>query len=288
LAHIPKVLDIKRDSQFYALDIELCDGYIPYFEYIHSRELEKSKRLLQQVVYFMHKSIYQELRPVTCPNQLDKYIQTKIYGKVQECLAIFPHLSFLVTQPTLVVNGVVYDNFEIILNKIMSDQSIMTDLATYRETSLHGDLTVDNLLARDDDFMLIDPNDENHIADPIVDYAKLYQSFHSGYEFLCIIKETTVVDNTVQFEESISSKYTALFAHLQTLLGEILLQRDYKLIMFHEAVHYFRMLPYRARINADTFPAFYAVAVRLLNEFYLQYGQDRNNATINHTSKVLR
>ena len=101
-----------------------------------------------------------------------------------------------------------------------------------------------------------------------MDIAKLYQSLHSGYEFLCTLTKCSVERNQILFDENISSKFTELFNHLDSKLARELPPERHRAILFHEAVHYCRMLTYRARINPDTLPAFYAIATRLFNEFY--------------------
>jgi len=52
------------------------------------------------------------------------------------------------------------------------------------------------------DFLVLDPNNENQVSTPAVDYGKLYQSLHSGYEFLIQLERCDVTQKSVNFEEA--------------------------------------------------------------------------------------
>lgn len=47
--------------------------------------------------------------------------------------------------------------------------------------------------------LLIDPNTGNIHESPLLDYAKLLQSIHGGYEFLMSVKNVSVEDNNINF-----------------------------------------------------------------------------------------
>ena len=148
----------------------------------------------------------------------------------------------------------------------------MKDLASYKQSPIHGDLTVDNLIASaGGDFIILDPNNENQVSAKAVDLGKLYQSLHSGYEFLIQLERCQVKDDQINFEDSKSHKYAEIFNLFDKSLKQRLNPKDYRSILFHEAVHYCRMLTYRVNINEATVPVFYATAVRLFNEFLEQY-----------------
>ena len=159
-----------------------------------------------------------------------------------------------------------------IIEKIRKNKKAMNDLSCYQESPIHGDLTIDNLIVSPEgDFMLIDPNDENQVSTPAVDFGKMYQSLHSGYEFLIQLDHCTVSGHEITFEESKSQKYEELFKRLDTSLKKKLSPKDHRVILFHEAVHYCRMLTYRASIDQTTVAVYYATAVKLFNEFQGQY-----------------
>lgn len=168
--------------------------------------------------------------------------------------------------------GRIYRNFDSILNVVKSNPKIMATLCDFSASPIHGDLTIDNLLvnARTHKFVIIDPNDENIISDPIVDFAKIMQSLRSGYEFLVSQKEVYIDGNSIRFEEIRSAQYQQLFEIFDKQCNSMLGSR-YRALLFHEAVHFFRMLTYRASIDEKTAPMFYALGIRLLNDFVEQF-----------------
>lgn len=277
LSHIPKVMYTEKNEQSFSLDIQFEEQYIPFFDYIHSQDIEKSKSILKNVIAFVNNEIYVKRDPVTSRQHLEEYIQTKVYNKVNDCLALHHDLASVIDSPTLVINGKTYDNFAVIVKKITSNEQIMSSLATYEHTTIHGDLTIDNIIVNDEHFLLLDPNNENAISDAVVDYAKLYQSLHSGYEFLCLLEKADRRGNAISFEENISSRYTELYQFLTQEIQQVVTPERYRQILFHEAVHYTRMLTYRAKINPDSFLAFFAIAVRLFNDYYAQYDDTSSN-----------
>ena len=268
LENIPNIIGCEKDEVSYSIDIEYNKEYIPFFDFIHSSNIDVSKKILEDVIIFVNKELYSSGEIIESVKNLDYYIKTKIFDKVNDCLVLNHQLPQIIDYPKIIINGKEYDNFSIIMEKITSNERIMQSISRYYQTSLHGDLTVDNIIVNEGKFILLDPNNENYISDPLVDYAKLYQSLHSGYEFLCMLESVRYNGNEIYFEENISSKYSELFLHLEKILSENLTHDRLKLIKFHEAIHYFRMLTYRAKINPETFLAFYSVAIRLLNEFY--------------------
>jgi hypothetical protein len=85
------------------------------------------------------------------------------------------------------------------------------------------------------------------------------------------LERCDINSHKVHFEESKSQKYEDIFKFLDGKLKKKLGKKEYESILFHEAVHYCRMLTYRVHINPDTIAVFYATAVKLFNEFLDQY-----------------
>lgn len=271
LGNVPEIVGSEKSLNSYWLDLKYEKNFIPFFEHIHASNISESKKILDEVIGYVNKKVYLNGTEIDSREDLNHYIRTKIMDKINDCLALNRYLVSVIDYPRIVINGKIYDNFSVIMDKITGDERIMKTLSKYRKTPLHGDLTIDNIIVHGDEFILLDPNDENYISDPIVDYGKLYQSLHSGYEFLILLKKSDFRGNAISFEENISSKYSELFRHLERNLAGYLTPERFKLIKFHEAVHYFRMLTYKAKINPETFLVFYAIAIRLLNEFHDEY-----------------
>jgi tRNA A-37 threonylcarbamoyl transferase component Bud32 len=178
----------------------------------------------------------------------------------------------LLAHEKIKVNGADHHNLLQVIDRIKHNKKAINELAAYQQNNIHGDLTIDNLIVSDKgDFLLLDPNNENDVSSKAVDLGKLYQSLHSGYEFLIQLDQCTVKQHHIRFEDSKSHKYAEIFRMLDKKLKKDLDPKDYYSIIFHEAVHYCRMLTYRVNINEATVPVFYGTAVKLFNEFLEQY-----------------
>lgn len=276
LPHLPKIVDEERSQNYYYFSLAYHENFFPFFDFIHSRSTKSSYEVLQKILTFMSKTIYKAEPTKNGEQNLADYIESKVLGKVNDTAAISNRISQLLVPAKLTINGMGYDNMLQVIEKIQANKQAMQDLASYQESPIHGDLTVDNLMASSaGEFLVIDPNNENQVSSPVVDYGKLYQSLHSGYEFLIQLESCQVDEDSVKFEDSKSQKYADLFRQLDGKLEASLDQKTYRSILFHEAVHYCRMLTYRANINPQTLPIFYATAVKLFNEFLEQYNHKR-------------
>jgi len=271
--NIPTVLKEEISSDYYSFNMEYKESYDTFFDYIHTEKIEKSKKILDLVLDFVYDEIYILGRRKYSNKEILTYIKKKIIDKVSDTKSINSKINELSNYDTLVINGDNYQNLNRIIKSIKNNKQVMDSLSGFYKTPIHGDLTVDNIIVdrKNVDFLLLDPNNENQIEDPIVDIGKMFQSLHSGYEFLIQMETIKIDNNYINFEENISAKYTELFNHFNTKVKKRLGCEEYKKIFFHEAVHYCRMLTYKAKINPETAPAFYAVAVKLLNQFYNQY-----------------
>jgi uncharacterized protein (TIRG00374 family) len=280
--HLPEISralkEHRSNDDYYAIDIEYRDEFVPFFDVIHSSSDDQNKKVLRAVCVFVDKRLHKPKRPIKDARRiLKEYIRTKAAGKVTDAANANLPISHLLTYATLTVNGREIKNFQVVIDAIMGNKKAMADLTEVIECPIQGDLTIDNLIVNPttSNFIILDPNNENTISDPVVDYAKLMQSLHSGYEFLFSLPSCTVADNQINFEERRSVQYDVLYKELCKYLHENLTPGRYRAILFHEAIHYCRMLTYRTSINPDTAAAFYCIAVRLFNDFLEQYNDTK-------------
>jgi hypothetical protein len=275
LKHLPKPVREAHGSDCYSFDLEFREQYIPFFLFLHSEGLERSCEVVDGVLDFMFSHIYELGELTEQRGELEAYLREKVVEKARDAAALGPALSALVEAPELIINGRLYEGFYPALERLRANAQALRELASVYRTPIHGDLTVDNIIVsrNDGDFLVLDPNNENAISDPVVDCGKLYQSLHSGYEFLCQLTQVRVRGTAIEYEDNLSARYAELFEHLRRRLAERLPPERLRAVLFHEAVHYCRMLTYRARINPVTLPAFFATAVKLFNEFNAQYQQ---------------
>lgn len=251
------------------IDIEFREGTVPYFEYLHASSKEAAWRVLDDVIGFMERTVYQPIRIHGRERILDQYISTKVSRKVLDTAAVAPAVSQLLGHDCIRVNGVEYINLPVVVEQIRANEAATTDLCDFNHEAVHGDLTIDNLMVDpiDGSFMIIDPNDENLISDRLVDYAKILQSLHSGYEFLVEHQVVIARGMEVSFEERRSAQYEFLYSRSVDAFAALLEPARRRALLFHEAVHYCRMLTYRAAIDPGSVAMYYVIATRLFNEF---------------------
>ncbi len=273
LKHTAKVLGEEKNSDSYSINLTYHDDYITFFDFIHSSSVSSSWKVLRNVLDFMKSEIYKPTKINDQKHKLDDYIETKVIGKVRDAANTSTTISRALEENQLVVNGRKLMNFNEVIKKIQQNKAAMDDIASFNESPIHGDLTIDNIIVNpvNKNFVLLDPNNENTISDAVTDYGKIFQSLHSGYEFLVLIKSAELTGNKIVFEEKTSMQYSDLYERLSTYLCDGLPTDQYRAILFHEAVHYCRMLTYRVHINPQSAIAFYAIAVRLFNDFIEQY-----------------
>lgn len=271
LDKVVNVLGEEATDSYYKIDLEYNQDYTPFFDYIHSAPLKKSKRILTDVFEYLNKNIYKPEKLKYRPSDLNAYLKDRCLSKIRQAAEVNDEIRSLLTYDELVINGEAYKNIPRIVDLIKKDRKITKILATYRRCSIHGDTTIDNILAskETDDFLLIDPTDnENEISGPVFDFGRMTQSLRYGYEFLNRDEQqVNVSENKIEFEYSISSIYADLDKHLHSLMQKHLTKEEQQAVLFHAAVLYSRMLTHRVVINPLNAAKYYAVSVIAFNEF---------------------
>ena len=106
-----------------------------------------------------------------------------------------------------------------------------------------------------------------------LDYAKLLQSLHGGYEFMMKTSAVSVSKNSVDFICTRSSAYDELFGALRRYLDEHFTPAEVRSIFHHELVHWLRLLPYKLRKDPGLAPMFYAGFIMVANDVYRWFEQ---------------
>lgn len=276
-AGLDKIVNITGESErpdFYSIDIEYHADLIPFFDYIHSNDIGRSKDILTNVFDYLFENVYKPEPLKTDYKTLEEYINNKIYQKLGQASKLNDELALLREYETLQINGREYLNIDKVLDKIHKNKQIWQEIATFSKSPIHGDVQVDNILAsiKDHSFMIIDPVDQNEVSSPVVDFARMFQSLNYGYEFLCRDDAPVpATGNSIAYEDSVSAAYRELYEHFKTVAQRLLSPGEYRSILFHTAVHYIRMSTHRVEINPNNVAKFYAVSVRAFNDFLAQY-----------------
>ena len=170
----------------------------------------------------------------------------------------------------IIINGVSYKNLPYYLRYLNSEflcKVFINDIYS----AIHGDLTIENIICRRDaegeeNYYIIDPNTGNIHDSSNLDYAKLLQSIHGGYEFLMATKNIESNGNKINFTFTKSSAYNYLFQEFDKYLLTNFGQERSRSIYWHEVIHWLRLLPYKIEKNGKRVLLFYAGLLMVLND----------------------
>jgi len=274
LDSVVNIISSNMTDTYYSIDIEYYPEFIPFFDFIHANPIQPSVKIITEIFEYMFKHIYKPAKESLHSDHAKEYIKNRLVNKVLQASKINPDIQQILDLETLNINGVEYMNILNIIEKISHHPVAMKDISTYRESPIHGDLTVDNILTstKNHSFKIIDPTDENEISSPVVDFGRQLQSLEFGYEFLCRDERPTKAQgNIISYDNEKSAQYEKLKVQLLKLAKKHLTRSEYKSILFHTGVMYSRMLTHRVHINPNNAVKFYAISVIALNEFYNQY-----------------
>ena len=272
LPHIPVLLNAGENRDSFFFDLEFATGFRPFFEFVHEVDAHISSQVLSRVVHFTVESIHKPTGQGHNELSYLSYLNEKLMPKIEECLTFIPGFESFVNAPEISINGATYRGLPEIQHILYTDAELRRYLSAYEECTVQGDLTFENILVDDKgDFLITDPNVGNSLSSPLIDFAKLYQSLHSGYEFLRKIDDVQVSGSEIIFKPAISATYEALFGELQNILKAHISPDQEPALIFHEAMHFARLLPYRAKESPPVFYACFGTMIRLFNEFLEEF-----------------
>ena len=172
---------------------------------------------------------------------------------------------------TLLINGKEYHNLKY-YKKYLSKEYLSKIFEHDVSSSIHGDFTMENIIVTNNHFYFIDPNSGNILNSPNLDYAKLLQSLHGGYEFLMNTKNVEVEENKIRFLSSKSLVYEKLYKKYDEYLKEKFDKETVRSIYFHEIIHWLRLMPYKIEKNGERAVLFYAEMIIVLNDVMERFG----------------
>jgi aminoglycoside phosphotransferase len=143
-----------------------------------------------------------------------------------------------------------------------------------RSAVIHGDLTIENIIIAPNNplgFYLIDPNPENLFNTPLIDWGKLMQSLHLGYEKLNRGLSCDVM-NGVDVSSVRSHAYAELHGMLETELSTRLGTDALREVYFHEILNYLRLTTYKIRQAPMRGLGFFSCTNILLERYLERWG----------------
>lgn len=276
---LPEIIRQEKQERYCYYDMPYQSSAVGLFEYIHSMPLEKSWAILERVLKKLEGSVYRMDRRKADQGNVHAYIESKVkknLEKIRNAKQIRP----LQIYESIVINGVTYRNlsgYESYLSETCLQEIFGEDFYSV----IHGDLTIENIICcRDengyDDFYMIDPNTGNVHDSPNLDYGKLLQSLHGGYEFLMKAKNVEVNENQINFLFTKSAAYTKLHEKLQEYMEKNFDRKRIRSIYFHEIVHWLRLMPYKTEKDGKRAVLFYAGLLMVMNDVMEMYGGEQD------------
>lgn len=274
---LPPILKLEKTDMYCYYDMPYSSNSVGLFEYAHSMPVEFAWRMIQNTLDCLERSIYKNSVCDADADTIHRYIETKVTKNIHK-IKNAKRIKELQQYETVYINGVEYRNLSF-YERYLSESYLQRVFRNDSYAVIHGDLTIENIICtRDenghDDFYLIDPNTGNVHESPNLDYAKLLQSIHGGYEFLMSTKDVKVVNNRINFLFTKSAVYLELHKRLREYMEQILGLERTKSIYFHEIVHWLRLMPYKIEKDSKRSVLFYAGMLMVMNDVIKMYGQD--------------
>lgn len=261
-----EILRAEQDESCCWYDMTYDPQAVGMFRYLHSNPVEKSAAVLRQVLATLEEKLYRPTAVPADPDKIRQYIDKKVDGNLQKLREARP-LHELMAAPTLWINGREYKNLPQ-LAWLFDHDRLQALFARDPVGTIHGDLTIENIICRTDDkgWYLIDPNTGNLHESPFLDYGKLLQSLHGGYEFMMMTPRVTVAGNHIDFALTRSAAYDALLETLMTDLAGRYPAEQVDSILMHEVIHWLRLMPYKLARDRKRAAMFYAGLVMVAND----------------------
>lgn len=273
---LPDILRQDKNELYCYYDMPYSSNTTGLFAYVHSMPLEKSWRMIRLVLESLEASIYRMHARACDRNTVHEYVTSKVLRNLKKIRAA-KRVKNLLQYEAVTINGVRYRNLQY-YEKYLTEEYLWEVFQNDTYAVIHGDLTIENIIcSRGEDgrdgFYIIDPNTGNIHDSPNLDYAKLLQSIHGGYEFLMSAKGVKVTGSRIDFLFTRSSAYMELHKKLRAYMQETFGSRRTKSIYFHEMIHWLRLMPYKIEKDEKRALLFYAGMLMVMNDVMDMYGE---------------
>jgi hypothetical protein len=261
---VPLVESRMLDQRF-LYDMPYSTASRDFYDFIHMTSLDRSWSILQDILERISAFHHSTRQPDADERVIARYIARKVEDNFLTIQQAFPKLF---ERETLRVNG-----REIAVSQIKTFATVnhlLPQIQSRRVSTIHGDLTIENIIfdsTSSDSWFLIDPNIGNVFESPLLDYAKLLQSLHLGYESLNRNHPCYVTEQGIEFFMPRTNVYEALFHQVGQWLKTRLGEAAYREIRLHEIVHYFRLIPYKIRKSPQSGMLFVGCLCLLIDRY---------------------
>jgi len=271
-SHLPlcKIIYEYCDEDCCCYDMDYDSKAVSMFRYIHSHPIQNSTEILAAVLDHLMENLYNIDRSPADRAKTEQYLISKVDANLEK-LRQSKLLRELLNYEVLVINGVPYKNISALRH--LFHHQYLQDVFKYDQCcSIHGDLTIENIICismeknAKEAYYLIDPNTGNIHDSMFLDFGKLLQSLHGGYEFMMMTKSVSVTKNHIDFLYTKSSVYDEMFKFLKQYMENSFSSKEISSIFHHELIHWLRLMPYKIKNDPKRAAMFYAGLVMVAND----------------------
>ena len=272
-AHEKRLTLTKIDFEYYKDDV--CCYDMPYvkeavtcFNYVHTSTMKEAWSTLKAALIDIDKNLHSLNRRAADKETIEKYISTKVDKNIEK-IEKSTYLKPLLKNDYVYINGKKYHNLAY-YKKYLTHEHLYEIFKNDYYADIHGDLTIENIICvknnkkNSKNYYIIDPNTGNLHDSPYLDYGKLLQSIHGGYEFLMNTKQVSYDDEKIEFLFTKSSRYYELYNEYTKYLLDKFKEEGLKSIFYHEIIHWLRLMPYKIEKNGERCIIFYAGLIMVL------------------------
>lgn len=275
---LSNIVGKKTGDTFCCYDMEYNPQAIGFFQYIHSMPTEECWTILNLILDLLKAKLHSINVRLAEKDIIEKYIDSKVIKNIDICKNGGKYLKSLFDYQSLVINGVEYPNL-FFYKQMLSKEYLMQIFEKDCYASIHGDLTIENIICLpnepENNFYLIDPNTGSLHESPFLDYSKLLQSLHGGYEFLMMVSNIDITDNYINFLFTESISYKIIYEKFKKYLFDNFSFMEVRSIYYHEIVHYLRLMPYKIRKDPKRAVVFYAGMLMVIHDIYQMFYKGR-------------
>lgn len=275
---LPDIMQYQKKDNFCYYDMPYDSQAVGLFDYAHSMPKENAWKFIKKATECLEKSLYKVNQRPADKATIDEYIKSKVNKNLDKIMNA-KYLKRLMEYDEIIINGRSFHNLPYYL-PYLSEEHLYDIFKNDTYSEIHGDLTIENIICTrnadgDDDFYIIDPNTGNVHDSSNLDYGKLLQSIHGGYEFLMATKNVSIEKNHINFVFTKSESYTYLYSMLDEYMREHFTQERVKSIYYHEIIHWLRLMPYKIEKNGKRVLLFYAGMLMVMNDVINNFEEEK-------------
>lgn len=261
LIPLPEIIRYDKQSSYCFYDMPYHNNSVGLFEYSHSMPKENAWHFIQETLECLESTLYKINLRKADQDTIEKYIESKVNKNIEKIMSA-KYIKNLMEYENVYINGQSFKNLKYYL-QYLNAHNLYEIFKGDLYSEIHGDLTIENIICtRDihgkDGFYIIDPNTGNVHDSPNLDYAKLLQSLHGGYEFLMATQNIEVNKNRINFIFTKSETYNYLYNMLDNYMKDNFSKQRVRSIYYHEIIHWLRLMPYKIEKDGRRSLIFYA------------------------------